>query len=750
MTPRSTVLIVVLTLILVGAAFADSSYPPPPNVRVTNIPQLNNEEQVFICPTDSNIIIANWRDFRLNYRQIGIGRSTDGGLTWTDSLISRPDMQYFGYDSKQSDPTMTVDRLGNFYMSALDYDGVPFSCLSTISFYKSTDKGISWTGPVPGMWTGDPNIFEDKQFMTVDRTGGPYDGHLYCSWTRFPNPDRIVLVRSIDGVASFEDTVVVGPTQTSSGCAPNVADAGQFCIPVVSSNGDVHVFWQGTALDSGDVCTGHMAMKHVVSTDGGASFTYQDTILQVSGYMTADGGINTYSQPAGDADITGGPFDGHIYISFTNTGPEDSGNSDVDFVRSTDNALTWSPRLQINDGANTEDIDSFHPWLIVNEEGVVIVIFYDQRYDAPSYYLFDALAAYSFDGGATFTSNHRISTVSSSPGSLKSDGEEQAYTIDENGFYQPLRTGDRAGLIGEYIGVTAFHDKINAFWTDSRDGNSEIYTANWYLPLLEPRLSAPEIGAYAGAYPSFHWATSWKHNEDRYRIEISTDESFVENVSSFVVDTNLYIPVAPLAEGSYYWRVKSLKTTSPDSSDYSEVWSFEADTTPPDAPVLLGPPDNEQTLDPTPTFQWTASFKLNSPVTYALYISTNPAFPGTPETRTYEGLTGTEYTPVDFLADGVPGYWKVIATDGALNSTPSAVGTVTYFNVMCGDIDRDGDPIITIADLVYLVDYMFGGGPEPPVMVTADANGSGGVIDVEDLVWIVDDMFSGGPPPVCR
>ena len=39
--------------------------------------RLQNEEQVFVCPTDGDYVLATWRDFRLGYRQCGIGRSTD-------------------------------------------------------------------------------------------------------------------------------------------------------------------------------------------------------------------------------------------------------------------------------------------------------------------------------------------------------------------------------------------------------------------------------------------------------------------------------------------------------------------------------------------------------------------------------------------------------------------------------------------------------------------------------------------------
>ena len=63
-----------------------------------------------------------------------------------------------------------------------------------------------------------------------------------------------------------------------------------------------------------------------------------------------------------------------------------------------------------------------------------------------------------------------------------------------------------------------------------------------------------------------------------------------------------------------------------------------------------------------------------------------------------------------------------------------------------GDIDHTGNGI-DISDLVYLVDYMFTGGPAPPCLDEADMDGIGG-IDISDLVYLVDYMFTGGPAPV--
>ena len=62
--------------------------------------------------------------------------------------------------------------------------------------------------------------------------------------------------------------------------------------------------------------------------------------------------------------------------------------------------------------------------------------------------------------------------------------------------------------------------------------------------------------------------------------------------------------------------------------------------------------------------------------------------------------------------------------------------------------DSDANGANDISDLTYYVDFMFGGGPEPPCMPEADVNGDGVGPDITDLVYMVDYMFSGGPPPV--
>jgi hypothetical protein len=68
----------------------------------------------------------------------------------------------------------------------------------------------------------------------------------------------------------------------------------------------------------------------------------------------------------------------------------------------------------------------------------------------------------------------------------------------------------------------------------------------------------------------------------------------------------------------------------------------------------------------------------------------------------------------------------------------------------CGEIrgNIDCDPLcqIDISDLVYLVDWMFTGGPPSCCFEEVDMN-CDGTLDISDLVYLVDYMFNGGPPP---
>ncbi|MFH1688093.1 MAG: hypothetical protein ABIE70_11320 [bacterium] len=61
-----------------------------------------------------------------------------------------------------------------------------------------------------------------------------------------------------------------------------------------------------------------------------------------------------------------------------------------------------------------------------------------------------------------------------------------------------------------------------------------------------------------------------------------------------------------------------------------------------------------------------------------------------------------------------------------------------------GDVNHDGTQP-DIGDLVWLVNFMFNGGPQPGCMEEADINADLGGPDIDDLVYLVDYMFNDGP-----
>jgi hypothetical protein len=63
--------------------------------------------------------------------------------------------------------------------------------------------------------------------------------------------------------------------------------------------------------------------------------------------------------------------------------------------------------------------------------------------------------------------------------------------------------------------------------------------------------------------------------------------------------------------------------------------------------------------------------------------------------------------------------------------------------------DANGSGGIDIDDVVYIIQYIFGGGPPPvPVVPAGDANCSLSV-DIDDVVYLISYIFTGGPAPPC-
>jgi len=114
---------------------------------------------------------------------------------------------------------------------------------------------------------------------------------------------------------------------------------------------------------------------------------------------------------------------------------------------------------------------------------------------------------------------------------------------------------------------------------------------------------------------------------------------------------------------------------------------------------------------------------------------------------------GTEGTSTNFALKGTVG--QTAAGEGSSTNYGLSHGFWQEFGApsccvgIRGNVDGDPGNQVNVADLTYLVDYLFRGGPPPPCTEEGNVDGDPGEqINVADLTYLVDYLFRGGPLPV--
>jgi hypothetical protein len=119
------------------------------------------------------------------------------------------------------------------------------------------------------------------------------------------------------------------------------------------------------------------------------------------------------------------------------------------------------------------------------------------------------------------------------------------------------------------------------------------------------------------------------------------------------------------------------------------------------------------------------------------------------------------------VMDNLGGTGLTLSPTGLLSGTPLNLGPVMFtattedvigntddkffmFQIgppfVCGDANGDGE--VNVADGVFIINYVFKGGPAPDPLAAGDANCDGDV-NIADAVYIIAYVFKGGPEPCC-
>jgi len=72
-------------------------------------------------------------------------------------------------------------------------------------------------------------------------------------------------------------------------------------------------------------------------------------------------------------------------------------------------------------------------------------------------------------------------------------------------------------------------------------------------------------------------------------------------------------------------------------------------------------------------------------------------------------------------------------------------GCVNTAAFVHGDAKGDGD--VGLADVVYLINYVLKGGPEPVPYEAGDMDCPNNWVDLADIVYLINYLFRGGPAP---
>jgi hypothetical protein len=241
-----------------------------------------NEPTAAVNPTNHSLMTAGANDYctvpTAGDVWAGFYYSSDGGGTWTDSLVpgyptdtstAGQQSPVFGRSSAAGDPVQAWDNLGHLYYGFISFNRTkPANASLYVARY-------SWqAGPRPQyeftslVQRGTPSPifkghFEDKIGIEVDRgASSSFAGNVYVCDARFTGSgsnNGVFFFRSTDGGRTFSNPMKISDNVHGS----------QFCDIAVTRNGTVFVSWRQFAFKKQQ----DNAVAWAKSTDGGASFT---------------------------------------------------------------------------------------------------------------------------------------------------------------------------------------------------------------------------------------------------------------------------------------------------------------------------------------------------------------------------------------------------------------------------------------------------------------------------------------------
>jgi len=394
-----------------------------------------NEPSIAVDPTNSAKMVIGWRQFddvNNSFRQAGYGYSSDGGVTWTFPGVIEPTIF-------RSDPVLGFDASGKFFYNSLTNVTGDYTC----KVFGSTDGGATWDA-------GTDAHGGDKQWMTIDRSGGPGNGNVYSAWnSAYTSCSPGFFTRSADAGNSYEDCIEVDGNPYWGTMA--VGPSGELYIGGAGSFDGVQVVKSTNAQIPGSTI----------------NWTYA-TQVDMDGYIVGSDPINPVGilgQVYVDVDRSNGPGRGNVYVVASVARLSVADHADVMFAMSNDGGATFSSPQRLNTDPSTNNYQWFAT-MSVAPNGRIDVIWLDTRDDVPGGYLSSLYYCYSDDQGQTWSINKRLSDQ-----------------------FDPTVGYPQQAKMGDYFDMVSDNEGAHLAWASTLNGEQDVY----YTHIVPNIVGLPDV-----------------------------------------------------------------------------------------------------------------------------------------------------------------------------------------------------------------------------------------------------------------
>jgi hypothetical protein len=456
---KNTVLISFLLAITVVNIFPQNL--PFPNYRI--FPGTVTQTEVLSAnhPFDDQtlFVTANAITFQPSFFiSEGIYVTTNKGASWFGSDTCNGANIYF----HKGDPGITINKNGRFILSRLASS--PFVGLYS---HYSTDQGLNWSTQL----TVTNDYLERSVLASDNNPESAFFGRTYGVWVKFIDPFPFMFTYTDNGAESWAPPVPINaPPQRCAG--------GDIAMGL---NGQIFTCWAGVSSSSPFT---ENYIGFASSANGGTSWQVSESAFMINGIqgiLPQKQNIRVNGLPRIAIDTSGGPRNGWLYIITTQKNRLPAG-SDPDIIlnRSTDNGITWSGGIRVNQDAPNNGKIQYFPAIHVDKYGALNVIYYDDRKTASD--SSGVFLSRSVDGGDTWID----------------------YEISDHNFKPTPIGGLGQGYQGDNITITSLGNILFPFWMDNSSGIYQVWTSEIDLTLVsaEDAVNAPESFILYQNYPN--------------------------------------------------------------------------------------------------------------------------------------------------------------------------------------------------------------------------------------------------------